>query len=106
MTCQNIPKVYAIDVDGTLTIGDAWDYESCLMAKPRQEIIDYVNEIAKKNFIVIHTARRHNLYEATVEWLAIHGVTYHAIRMGKMPADYYLEDKAINPNDLSELQKH
>jgi hypothetical protein len=100
MTCQNIPKVYSIDVDGTLTTGTAWDYESCMMAKPRQEIIDYVNEVAKKNFVVIHTARRHHLYEATIEWLAIHGVKYHAIRMGKMPADKYIDNQAYRPEEL------
>jgi uncharacterized HAD superfamily protein len=99
----NKPKVYAIDVDGTLTEETCWDYDSCMLATPRYDVINYVNELAKNNFIVIHTARRNHLYEATVEWLAIHGVKYHAIRMEKMPADYYIDDRSISPNELPEL---
>jgi phosphatidate phosphatase PAH1 len=97
---QTTPKVIACDVDGTLTKDTAWDILGCIIAKPNQRVIDYVNELAKNNFIVIYTARRNSLYEATVEWLNKHGVTYHAIRMEKMPADFYLDDKMIDPKTI------
>ena len=84
--------VLAVDVDGLLCEGEYWgDGEPT----PIQENIDLVNDLSKSNFIVIHTARRHSMYEKTVRWLYKHGVTFHSVTMEKMPADCYLEDKAV-----------
>ena len=85
------PKVYLVDVDGTLTKGCAWDDESIRNAEPNQEMIDKINQLHEKNFIVIHTARRHERYLATIDWLTKNGVRYHAIRMEKCPGDYIVD---------------
>lgn len=95
------PKVYSIDIDGTLCFDSAWTSEGCLAGKPRTEVIKKVNELHKSNFIIIHTARRHELYLPTIKWLNKHDVRYHAIRMDKMPADIIFDLDAIN--DLSKL---
>lgn len=87
--------VIAVDVDNTLTLDTAWNATECLAAKPNRKVINHINKLYESNFIVIHTARRHNLYEATVQWLNANGVKYHAICMGKMPADMYIDDRAI-----------
>jgi uncharacterized HAD superfamily protein len=90
------PRVYLVDIDGTLTKGCAWDDDSILSAEPNQEMIDKVNELHERNFIVIHTARRHERYLATVKWLAKNNVRYHAIRMEKCPGDLIVDLDAVN----------
>jgi uncharacterized HAD superfamily protein len=92
--------VIAVDVDGTLTKEICWTEDDCLKATPRQTVIDRVNELSATSFIIIHTARRNKLYNATIKWLDAHGVCYHAIRMEKMPADIYVDDKSILPEKL------
>ena len=97
---SRLPQVIAVDLDKTLTLETAWHPEDVVKGQPNQKIIDWVNEQYKTNFIVIYTARRHSLYQETVKWLSAHNVSYHAIRMEKMPADRYVDDLAIRPEEL------
>jgi len=90
------PKVYSVDIDGTLTKTSAWTEEECLTVEPRPDVIARVNELYGKNFIIIHTARRHELYHNTILWLKTHNVRYHAICMEKMPSDIILDLDAVN----------
>ena len=90
------PKVYSIDLDNTLSIGSAWTCDECETLPPRQDMIDKVNELSEMNFIVIHTARRHGLYQSTIKWLEANHVRYHAICMAKMPADKIVDIDVIN----------
>jgi uncharacterized HAD superfamily protein len=94
------PRVISVDCDGTLTEESCWTEEDMRNATPKEDVIKKVNDLHLENFIVIHTARRHQFYEVTVDWLKRHGVKYHAIRMGKMPADLYLDDKCVNVKDF------
>ena len=87
-------KVYAIDVDGTLTKSVCWTPEECLDAQPRQEVIDAVNSL-QCVWIIINTARRDELMPATIRWLRKHNVRYHAICNQKIPADYYVDDRFL-----------
>jgi hypothetical protein len=103
MTYQDTPKVIACDIDGTLTIETCWTEEQCRNATPRQKVIDHIKKLAKNNFIVFYTARRNSLYQATIEWLEKQGFSQWPIKMGKLPADCYIDDKSINPNELPEL---
>jgi uncharacterized HAD superfamily protein len=95
------PRVYSIDLDNTLSIGTAWTSDEALSLEPREEVIEKVNNLYHTNFIVIHTARRHELYPATVRWLEKNGVRYHAIRMEKMPSDVIVDlDVVTKVEDL------
>lgn len=79
-------RIIALDFDGIL----------CKNRKgPEVENIVKVRKLAEDriNFIVIHTARPHSYYGVLVEWLNLYGVPYHAVHMGKMPADIYIDDK-------------
>lgn len=38
------PKILNVDIDNTLTIGNAWTPEECLKAKPRPEIVDLLSK--------------------------------------------------------------
>jgi len=86
-------KVIAVDIDGVLCEGEAWTPEDCLSAKPKKKNIERVNELYKTNFIVIYTARRDHLIEATLKWLRTNGVDFQAFSNKKMSADLYLDDK-------------
>ena len=61
--------VIAVDLDGTLCEGQHYTIEQCLNAKPKYDIIEIVNKIDTEKFVVIYTARRPHLLEATVKWL-------------------------------------
>jgi len=90
------PKVYSIDIDNTLTVGSAWTEEECLTLEPRLDVIARVNELYGTNFIIIHTARRHELYLNTIKWLNKHNVRFHAVSFEKMPCDQIFDLDAIN----------
>ena len=86
-------KVIAVDLDGVLCKGESWTPEQCLKAKPILKNIERVNKLHKTNFIVIYTARRDFLIEATLKWLRKNGVEFQAISNKKMSADLYIDDK-------------
>ncbi len=71
-------KVYAIDMDG------------CALEAPGEVNRLYENPV---NFIVIHTARSESIRQRTVQELAERGIRYHALVMGKVRADVYIDDK-------------
>jgi len=87
------PIVYAIDLDGTLCRGEVYTPKQCLKAKPIIRNINKVNEMYKRKFIVIFTARRDFVVQATFEWLRRNNVMYHAFSNHKMPADKYYDDE-------------
>ena len=89
------------DIDGCLFQGESWTEEDCLNAKPIPENIEKCNILASTGYIVIlYTARRPHLREATEKALYLSNVRYHALRMDKCPASLYIDDKAIRPEEL------
>ncbi len=97
-----MPRVIAVDMDGTLCKDVCWTSQECLDAEPNQRLIDKVNRLAETEFILIYTARRYNLCEATLKWLDKHLVRYNAISFRKANADLYIDDKMINWQDWIE----
>lgn len=92
-------KIILVDLDGTLCEGECWSPEECLRVKPLQKNIEKVNKLAKGNFIVIWTARRDHLIEASIKWLRRNGVMFDAISNNKAPADCYIDDKMFSFED-------
>lgn len=94
-----VRKLIAVDFDGTLTNeGRFWRDEPII---PNLKIIDWINDKYKQgHIIIIHTARPWNIAKETIAWLVKHGVRYHGVNFEKMSADYYIDDKAINPEDI------
>jgi uncharacterized HAD superfamily protein len=93
--------VICIDVDGTLTHEICWTPGECSIARPRRDVINKVNELCDKHFIVIYTARRDELIPATLKWLRENGVMFHAISNSKIPTDVgYVDDKNISIKDF------
>ena len=93
-------QVICVDLDGTLCNGEAWTEEDCLLATPRTDIIEKVNALYQRNFIVLYTARRDFLIPASLEWLRKNNVRYHAWSNIKIPATKYIDDKFFSPESL------
>lgn len=94
-------KKIAVDVDGTLTHGEARYWIEDEEPQPRHEVIEAVNNLYKAgHFIIIWTARPWTVAEQTAAWLRKWGVRYHGLRMAKGSADVYIDDKAVHVEDF------
>mgnify|MGYP001432733621 CR=1 FL=1 len=88
-------KIIGVDVDGTLCEGDKWENaDECRKAKPIPKMIEWVNKMYRNEYIIIYTARQNWLMEATLDWLDINNVHYHAISNKKIPLNELIDDKA------------
>jgi uncharacterized HAD superfamily protein len=96
-------KLLGVDVDGTLTKETCWNIEEVKTATPRLDVIEKVNKLYDSNFIVIYTARRRFLTEATLDWLDKHGVKYHAYSHIKVPFEDLIDDHVTHVNDIDTL---
>lgn len=100
-------KLFAVDLDGTLTQEPCWTNEQCIRAKAREDVIWLINDLYRKgHIIIIWTARREVLRASTEYWLKKNKVFYHAIDMGhKIGANAYIDDKAINSVNYDNIFK-
>lgn len=101
--------VIAVDFDGTLCenafpeIGEA-----------KGPVINYIREMKRRGHkIILWTCRAEQPLQDAVEWCKLHGITFDAINNNlrecvneykyncrKVNADLYIDDKAVNVNDL------
>ena len=94
---------YCFDIDGTLCDQQSSDYSR---AEPYKTRIARVNALFDEGHrIVLFTARGS---KSGIDWSAATtlqleqwGVRYHQLILGKPHADFYIDDKAIHPNDFS-----
>lgn len=93
-------KIILVDVDGTLCKEVCWTVKDCLTATPDTKLIEKVNRLFEKEFIIIYTARKTELISSTMEWLNKHNVKFHAISNLKIPGDAYIDRDILNPDDL------
>ena len=93
-------KVIAIDMDGVLSKEVCWTPKECLNATPNPKTIKWIEDNTEGAFIIIYTARRDFLIPSTLKWLRKHQVFFHAISNNKIPADVYIDDKAVHISDI------
>lgn len=101
-------KKFVIDIDGVVAGFDAnLKYNQ---AKPVKNVIEIINRLyLRGNFITLFTARG---YKTGIDWsevtrkqLSDWGVLYHQLLFGKPDADFYVDDKMLNVDDLKILSK-
>lgn len=102
-------KIFCFDLDGTI----------CETREPGQQYPDvapipHMCELVRKlyregHYVIIYTARNMVTFKANVglitahqvpviqEWLKKHDVPYHELIVGKPHADYFIDDKGVNP---------
>lgn len=90
-------KVFAIDIDGVVADGKFWKGESIA----RQNELDAVNRLYWQGHIIIyHTGRHPQYYALTYAWLVKNGAYFHALEMGKLTADFYIDDRNMSVDEL------
>lgn len=108
--------IYVVDLDDTICFPNKeFDDVNLKYAQaiPNIPMIAKLKELhSEGHTIIIHTARRmltHNgnvakavmeIGELTERWLQNHGVPYAYIQYGKPYGDFYIDDKAITPQEF------
>lgn len=88
-------KVIAVDFDNTLT------KEVDKFQIPNKVVIERIKSLYdKNNIIIIHTSRKWEDARFVVGWLNDNGIRWHGLRMEKLKADVYLDDKNILIGDI------
>jgi capsule biosynthesis phosphatase len=104
-------KKIIVDLDDTLSICKDRDFKN---ARPVQEVINKVNQFYDAGFeVVILTARGQlscdgdylaadNKYRVQIEvWLQSHKVQYNRLSFQKELAQFYIDDKNLNPMEFA-----
>lgn len=110
-----------IDIDHTICIPNNRESGTVLkygFARPIPEMIETIRLAKNKGYrIVLFTARRmatHNgdinkviedVGDLTREWLKHHDVPYDELHFGKPNAIYYVDDKALRPDEFMNMMK-
>lgn len=100
-----------IDIDGTIlyTLYHPKRKIPYTVLSHNQKMVDKINDLYEKgNQIILHTARHWDKLDLTISQLKDINVKYTTLVMGKPVADFYVDDKAILPDDfvLLEDKKH
>jgi len=102
-------KIIHCDLDKTLCFEDCWTAEECLNATPNKKLIDLLYKLQYgtmwegigPKIIVVYTARRIDFAKETLEWCQKHNVSW-PISFKKIPTDVYIDDKALNIEDVND----
>lgn len=113
-------SIIVMDLDGTIcfpNLDKRNTQERYGEAKPNYPVIEKMNSLSEKGYdFVILTARRmvthqgdiekiiEDVGEITENWLQAHKVPYKYIQWGKPYAMYYVDDKALLPEEFVEKQ--
>lgn len=110
-------KIYVFDLDRTICIPQDFDDTARRYgeAEPIIEMIKFIQDLHRYGHrVIIHTARRmlthkgnllmieQDVGEVTRQWLKEHNVPYDELIFGKPYGDFYIDDKAIDANELLE----
>jgi carbamoyl-phosphate synthase large subunit len=99
--------IYCFDLDGTICTKT--EKTSYYDAVPFDEMVNKINRLYDEGHTIkVYTARggltRKDWRALTERQLSEWGVKHHELIMGKPAADYYIDDKAIHPNDFLGLK--
>jgi len=97
-------RIICVDMDMTLCNGIWWGHDDP-DPEPIKEMVDFVDKLAHKEAcIIIYSARQPELYPETLAWLIKHRVHFTGICLGVKPAaSVYIDDRALNPEDLVDI---
>jgi capsule biosynthesis phosphatase len=104
-------KRFVFDIDNTISFTTNRDW---INAKPNLPIIEKINKLYNDGWeIFLHTARgsisapdtADEKYRSIIEiWMKTHNVQYHKLIFGKPLGAYYVDDKALTPDDFLSLE--
>ena len=98
---------FCIDIDGTICETSHGEYNS---SKPIKKMIDMFNKLYDRGHTIIYFTARGattgiDWYAFTKTQLVEWGVKFHEIQVGKPYADYYIDDRAVNPHFMKDILK-
>jgi len=107
-------RTLVVDVDDTISTHVNRDYENAI---PHTKIINKINKMYDSGWkIVYFTARGQVSCNGDLElinqlrrpvlesWMEKHGVKYHELMFGKPIGVYYIDDKAMRPEEFMDLE--
>ena len=95
-------NIVAVDIDGVIAepLDEKYRHQYWL-SKPVSDMIEKVNKLYEGKYVVIYyTGRAPKYYEETFAWLVKHGCKFHALRMGKVSADWFIDDRNTEIENL------
>jgi len=94
--------VVSVDIDGCVALPlDAKDRHKYWLSVPIKEAIEKINKLYENKYVIIyHTGRDASYYAETFAWLIKQGCKFHALRMGKLSADYFIDDRNKTIDEL------
>jgi hydroxymethylpyrimidine pyrophosphatase-like HAD family hydrolase len=92
---------YVFDIDDTILFSKLENGEYILIDY-NKKMIEKIRELChiRGNTVILWTGRHWKYLELTQKQLKEAGVEYNTLVMGKPPADFYIDDKAIKPEDF------
>ena len=109
---MSFERTIVIDIDDTICYTLDRDFTNAI---PIQPVIDKINDFHSKGWIIEICTARGNLscssreeadtrYRPSIEtWLKDHNVNYHLLSFQKRLAAYYVDDKALRPDEFVDL---
>ena len=99
---HKLKNVVAVDIDGVIAEPlEEKDRHQYWLSIPIKDTINKVNKLYESKYVIIyHTARDPAHYAETFAWLLKHGCKFHALRMGKLNANWFIDDRNINIDEL------
>jgi hypothetical protein len=95
---------FKFDIDDTILFSDVDACGNYTIRSANFPLIERINRLYDTgNIIILETGRHWNHMEITQSQLLAAGVKYHTLIMGKPPVDYYVEDKAVTPEQFMEM---
>lgn len=110
--------IIAVDFDGTLTLGDTrkWkdgkSYNDIL--RPRKRLFRFLLKNRDKFYLILWSCREGADMDRAIVFCQRNGLLFDKINDNLAPypterkilADYYLDDKAIKPNNISDVLRN
>jgi len=88
------------DIDNTLLYTE-FKNNTYIVNSANKELIKKINKAYKQgHLIVLWTGRHWNHLEITLNQLKENKIKYHSLLMGKPPADIYIDDLSIKPEEF------
>lgn len=89
-----------VDIDATL-LYSMYRNENYIYKSRNKKLIKKLRKMKRRGYeIILETGRHWDHLELTRKQLKKARVKYDTLIMGKPPADYYIDDKAIKPEDF------
>lgn len=96
---------FCIDIDDTILYSEVDENGEYKLVGTNIKLINKINRLHfEGHTIILWTGRHWNHLETTINHLKKSHISYDTLLMGKPPVDYYVDDKAIRPDEFLKLE--